>query len=232
MNKKLGFFSSMAVAFIVLILVFLCIRFSGQGKFATHGGTNPSDVKCIYTSVWPDNEYTRLICEPESGTIEYILDGSNAGYYAIFYNNISEEEIQKYIDQLKTLGYAEEASASESVSTGVLLRKDENPSDVKCIYTSVWPDNEYTRLICEPESGTIEYILDGSNAGYYAIFYNNISEEEIQKYIDQLKTLGYAEEASASESVSTGVLLRKDETWISIAYSEGGFGIRISVEKS
>jgi len=27
-------------------------------------------------------------------------------------------------------------------------------------------------------------------------------------------------------------LLRKDETWISIAYSEGGFGIRISVEKS
>ena len=89
MNKKLEFFSSMAVAFIVLILVFLCIRFSGQGKFATHGGTNPSDVKCIYTSVWPDNEYTRLICEPESGTIEYILDGSNAGYYAIFYNNIS-----------------------------------------------------------------------------------------------------------------------------------------------
>lgn len=62
--------------------------------------------------------------------------------------------------------------------------------------------------------------IDGSNAGYYAIFYNNISEEEIQKYIDQLKTLGYAEEASASESVSTGVLLRKDETWISIAYSE------------
>ena len=56
--------------------------------------------------------------------------------------------------------------------------------------------------------------------------------EEIQKYIDQFKTLGYAEEASASESVSTGVLLRKDETWISIAYSEGGFGIRISVEKS
>ena len=54
----------------------------------------------------------------------------------------------------------------------------------------------------------------------------------VQKYIDQLKTLGYAEEASASESVSTGVLLRKDETWISIAYSEGGFGIRISVEKS
>ena len=98
MNKKLEFFSSMAVAFIVLILVFLCIRFSGQGKFATHGGTNPSDVKCIYTSVWPDNEYTRLICEPESGTIEYILDGSNAGYYAIFYNNISEEEMQKYID--------------------------------------------------------------------------------------------------------------------------------------
>ena len=39
MNKKLEFFSSMAVAFIVLILVFLCIRFSGQGKFATHGGT-------------------------------------------------------------------------------------------------------------------------------------------------------------------------------------------------
>ena len=47
-----------------------------------------------------------------------------------------------------------------------------------------------------------------------------------------IRDRGYAEEASASESVSTGVLLRKDETWISIAYSEGGFGIRISVEKS
>ena len=56
-------------------------------------------------------------------------------------------------------------------------------------------------------------------------------KKKYKKYIDQLKTLGYAEEASASESVSTGVLLRKDETWISIAYSEGGFGIRISVEK-
>ena len=73
MNKKLEFFSSMAVAFIVLILVFLCIRFSGQGKFATHGGTNPSDVKCIYTSVWPDNEYTRLICEPEIIIPTFIL---------------------------------------------------------------------------------------------------------------------------------------------------------------
>ena len=81
-------------------------------------------------------------------------------------------------------------------------------------------------------TGVRRVLFRSSNAGYYAIFYNNISEEEIQKYIDQLKTLGYAEEASASESVSTGVLLRKDETWISIAYSEGGFGIRISVEKS
>ena len=92
MNKKLEFFSSMAVAFIVLILVFLCIRFSGQGKFATHGGTNPSDVKCIYTSVWPDNEYTRLICEPESGTIEYILDGSNA---CLLYTSPSPRDRQK-----------------------------------------------------------------------------------------------------------------------------------------
>ena len=126
MNKKLEFFSSMAVAFIVLILVFLCIRFSGQGKFATHGGTNPSDVKCIYTSVWPDNEYTRLICEPESGTIEYILDGSNAGYYAIFYNNISEEEIQKYIDQLKTLGWKCQRSRISQSSADCPMRKSES----------------------------------------------------------------------------------------------------------
>ena len=71
MNKKLEFFSSMAVAFIVLILVFLCIRFSGQGKFATHGGTNPSDVKCIYTSVatvYKGNIIKNLIMDCQSYT--------------------------------------------------------------------------------------------------------------------------------------------------------------------
>ena len=88
-----------------------------------------------------------------------------------------------------------------------------------------------THSLLQETNHYVRTLIDAlkSSASYC---YYNISEEEIQKYIDQLKTLGYAEEASASESVSTGVLLRKDETWISIAYSEGGFGIRISVEKS
>ena len=100
--------------------------------------------------------------------------------------------------------------------------------DAEPVYVTQWPENEFTSQIAKPENGNIDYVYDCSDSGYYGIFIKDIKKEESEDYIVQLKKLGYAEVNSASNDISVGTILQKDDTALSISYSDGVLSILIN----
>lgn len=106
-----------------------------------------------------------------------------------------------------------------------------NLSDAEPIYVTEWPDNEYTSHIIKPEHGEMDYVYDLSDAGRYALFLKEISEEQSLEYIGQLKELGFSETFSDGNAVSVGTVLEKDNVLLSIAFSDGILSMVITTEK-
>ena len=97
-------------------------------------------------------------------------------------------------------------------------------------YIAVWPENDLTARIPEPQDGAIDYVRDFSDDGKYEIVWDFGSDAAFEEYIDALHTQGYAEIAAASESASSGMLLEKDGVYLSIAYSGGTMNLLIMRE--
>ena len=98
------------------------------------------------------------------------------------------------------------------------------------IPASEWPENVYTAQIPQPDSGTMEYINDWSSEGRFGVWLKDISRDESNQYVEQLKEAGYQEISQAENSVSVGTMLWKDDIYLSIAYSDGSLGILIMTE--
>lgn len=96
---------------------------------------------------------------------------------------------------------------------------------------SEWPENDYTAQILKPESGQVEYINDWSSEGKFGVWLKDISREESNQYVEQLKEAGYQEISQAENSASGGTMLWKNDIYLSIAYSEGSLGILIMIEQ-
>lgn len=94
---------------------------------------------------------------------------------------------------------------------------------------SEWPDNTYTNAIIEPEAGTPDYVISDKQAGYYAIFLNDITMEQGKQYINKLKENGFTEVAGDSDDVAVGQLLQKDNVDLSISVSDDILGIYIKL---
>jgi len=103
-------------------------------------------------------------------------------------------------------------------------------TDAKPIYVSEWPENDYTAKISAPQYGEINYIYDFSNEGCYAVFLKNISKEESEKYVDVLIQDGFTEQFTEGNAVSVGTTLGKDDVILSVAYSDGSFGMIIMID--
>lgn len=101
-------------------------------------------------------------------------------------------------------------------------------TDAEPVFVTEWPENEYTSQVVKPEYGEIDYVYDFSESGRYAVFLKEISKEESEAYVEQLKELGFTELFSEGNVVSVGTLLEKDDTVLSIAISDGGFGMVIT----
>lgn len=86
-------------------------------------------------------------------------------------------------------------------------------------YIDAWPENDLTARIPEPQDGAIDYVRDFSDDGKYKIVWDFGSDAAFEEYIDALQAQGYAEVAAAAESASSGMLLEKDDVYLSIAYS-------------
>lgn len=97
-------------------------------------------------------------------------------------------------------------------------------------YLTQWPDNAFTEKIVPPQSGTVDYALDYSDSGRYAIFIRDISSEGSDEYVKTLKSIGYSEMRTAANSVSVGTLFESNETYLSVSYSEGILGLVITLK--
>lgn len=100
-------------------------------------------------------------------------------------------------------------------------------TDAEPVFVTEWPENEYTSQVIKPEYGEMDYIIDSSESGRYGVFLKEISMEESNEYVEQLKKSGYTEMLSEGNGVSIGTLLEKDDIVLSIAVSDGGFGMLI-----
>ena len=76
----------------------------------------------------------------------------------------------------------------------------------------------------------MEYINDWSSEGRFGVWLKDISRDESNQYVEQLKEAGYQEISQAENSVSVGTMLWKDDIYLSIAYSDGSLGILIMTE--
>lgn len=100
----------------------------------------------------------------------------------------------------------------------------------KIVNITEWPQNRFTDVVVKPPHGTADYVIDDSDNGRYAIFYSDISTEESEEYIEELKSIGYHSVNDKKEDVAIGVVLEKDNVILSISASEGILGIYISIE--
>ncbi len=97
-------------------------------------------------------------------------------------------------------------------------------------YITEWSENEYTELIPKPEYGTMDYVCDYSDTGRYMLVLTDITKEQSDNYVDELKKQGYTEIHSKGNEVSVGTMLQKDNSILSIAFSDDIFNILITIE--
>ncbi len=95
-------------------------------------------------------------------------------------------------------------------------------------YLTQWPDNVFTEKIVPPQSGSVDYALDYTDSGRYAIFIKDISLEGSEEYVKELESIGYSEIRSAAGGVSVGRLFEGNEAYLSISYSEVILGLVIT----
>lgn len=99
-------------------------------------------------------------------------------------------------------------------------------------YLTQWPENAFTEKITQPQNGTVDYVLDYTDSGRYAIFIQDISSEESDQYVKELKDNGYSEIHSDANDVSVGTMLESEEAYLSISYSDGILGILITLKEN
>ena len=119
-------------------------------------------------------------------------------------------------------------SAKENAAGG-LSNSTWDVTNVEPEYLTQWPDNPFTEKIVQPKSGTVNYVLDYSDSGRYAIFIKDISLEESEEYMKELKVNGYSEIDSNANDVSVGTMLESDDSYLSVSYSDGVLGVVITL---
>lgn len=98
---------------------------------------------------------------------------------------------------------------------------------LQIVYVDEIPENVFTAQIPKPANGTIDYVIDDSASARYALFFKDITMEQSEAYIEELKNAGYKNVAGTKEDVAIGVMLQKDDVTLSVACSDEGLGIQI-----
>ncbi|MBU5625979.1 hypothetical protein KQI82_03370 [Oscillibacter sp. MSJ-2] len=88
-----------------------------------------------------------------------------------------------------------------------------------------WPDNAYTELLPEPETGTPDYVIEGD--GTFAVFWKDITREQGEEYLGALEDSGFNQAAGESEEESAAFLMQKDGASVAVSICEGTLGLAI-----
>lgn len=107
-----------------------------------------------------------------------------------------------------------------------------NAANAEPEYLTQWPANALTEKIVQPQNGAVDYALDYTDSGRYAIFMKDISLEESEQYVKALKDKGYAEINSAANDVSVGTTLESNDAYLSVSYADGVLGVVITLREN
>lgn len=125
------------------------------------------------------------------------------------------------------------------VTSGELVFRDETyqiiwdkNTESSAVYLTDYPENEFTVQIPKPEDGTIDYVIDDSINGRYAVFLKDITMEQSESYISELVNAGYRQMTGTKTDVAVGQMFSNNDVMLSVAYSEGVLGIQIIMETS
>ena len=102
-------------------------------------------------------------------------------------------------------------------------------AEAQILDTDQWPENAFTEEVPRPRQGTVDYVIDGSGQGRFAVFIRDISEEGREAYIEQLQEMGYEEMFREEEEDAAGYMLVKGEVNLNISGSGTGMGIQIRI---
>ena len=100
-------------------------------------------------------------------------------------------------------------------------------SSVSRVKRNKWPENLYTREIVRPKAGVLNFAIQNAEDGYYALFFNEITKEQGETYIQDLKDIGFQTVTNAQDFHTEGILLKKKAVYVSISITEGSLGIYI-----
>lgn len=90
------------------------------------------------------------------------------------------------------------------------------------------PQNELTELIEMPNVGELDYVLDLTESDRYGIFWKDISSEQSKIWLDGLIESGFSKVQYAANEISVGTILKKDDVYLSISYSENVLSVLIA----
>ena len=82
------------------------------------------------------------------------------------------------------------------------------------------------------KNGAVDYALDDTASGRYAIFIKDISSKESEQYVKELKDSGYAELHAGVNAVSLGTMLEGEDAYLSVSYAEGVLGVVITLKEA
>lgn len=107
------------------------------------------------------------------------------------------------------------------------------PENFVMLDTGEWPDNEYTANIPQSESGVVLRGWIDPAKEYCYIELSDMTQAKSEQYVNNLKEAGFSEVEKVSEEINddyifTGTLFTKDNTTVSIAYTNDMFVMSIS----
>lgn len=197
------------------------IRLTMQDGFSA----NPNGLMSLQTSEKPYGAAVNLISDTDADTAA--LENQATLMLALIENadtvtfNVSHADAPNEIYYTKTYTRAE-LDQKFPVPLSSCYNSLENFS---ALYNIV----DLTAQIPKPEHGTVQYYENNTKNGSFFVSVTGISQQESAEYIEKLKSIGFSEYASASEAVSSGILLKKGSTNVSVAYSDSIMSIMISM---
>ena len=88
-----------------------------------------------------------------------------------------------------------------------------------------WPENKYTQEITPPPFGTPDYVLENKKNKSYAIFFKDMTPEQSEEYIEQLKADGFEETDDVGDVI--GRAFKKGDVLLSVSVSKDVMAIYI-----
>lgn len=109
------------------------------------------------------------------------------------------------------------------------------PENFIMVDTTEWPQNEYTTKIPPPESGELLFGLIEPVQEYCHLQLSDITKKESEQYVKDLKEVGFMEVEKVSEEInddylSVGILLKYNNTFISMAYMDDSLSMYIKLD--